>query len=106
MQHINTQEPNSKLSQKILEDFCVAAVEAIKTQYGREYGFANENEKKRAAVFSELHIDGLEGLPTNNLIAEIFLFIKFKAKTIRKSLNLINSDNFKLKKLLKGLGIW
>ena len=71
MQHINTQEPNSKLSQKILEDFCLAAVEAIKTQYGREYGFANENEKKRAAVFSELHIDGLEGLPTNNLIAEI-----------------------------------
>ena len=80
MQHINTQEPNSKLSQKILEDFCVAAVEAIKTQYGREYGFANENEKKRAAVFSELHIDGLEGLPTNNLTAEIFLFIKFKQK--------------------------
>ena len=33
---------SSKLSQKILKDFCLAAVEALKIQYGREYGFANE----------------------------------------------------------------
>ena len=97
MQHINIQEPHSKLSQKILENFCLAAVLALKTQYGQEYRFANENEKKRATVFPELCIDEMEGLATNNLIAEILLFIMFKEKTIRNCLNLINSDNFKLK---------
>ena len=34
MQQINIQEPDSKLSQKILKDFCLAAAEAIKTQCG------------------------------------------------------------------------
>ena len=32
-------------------------------------------------VLPELSIDELEGLPTNNLIGEILLFIKFKKKT-------------------------
>ena len=54
MQQINIQEPGSKLSWKILEDFCLAAVEAIKSHYGQEYGFGNENEKKRATVLPEL----------------------------------------------------
>ena len=67
MEHINTQKPGSKLSQKIFEDFFLAAVEVIKTQCGREYRFANENEKTRATFLSELHINELEGLPTDNL---------------------------------------
>ena len=96
MQHINIQEPDSKLSQIILEDFSLAATEAVKTQCGQEYGFANENEKTRATVLSELCIDELEGLPTNNLIAERDFSkfdhlskvgkscnLKFKAKAIR-----------------------
>ena len=33
---MNIQEPHSKLSRKILEDFCLAAAEAIKSQCGRE----------------------------------------------------------------------
>ena len=56
MQQINIQEPDSKLSRKILEDFCLAAVEVIKSHYGREYGFGNENEKKRATVLPELRM--------------------------------------------------
>ena len=102
MQHMNIQEPDSKLGPKILEDFCLAAAEAIKTQCGREYGFANKNEKTRAIVLSELHIDELEGLPANNLMAERD-FSKFdclskvgkncnckcEAKVIRNSMNLI-----------------
>ena len=51
MEHINTQKPGSKLSQKIFEDFFLAAVEVIKTQCGREYRFVNENEKTRATFF-------------------------------------------------------
>ena len=34
MQQINIQEPHSKLSQKILKDFCLAAAEAVKIQCG------------------------------------------------------------------------
>ena len=34
MQHINIEEPESKLIRKILEDFCLAAAEVIKTQCG------------------------------------------------------------------------
>ena len=70
MQHIYIQEPDSKLSQKILEDFCLAAPKVIKTQCRRECGFVNESKKTRATVLSELHIDELEGLPISNLIVE------------------------------------
>ena len=62
MQHINIQKPDSKLGWNILEDFCLAAAEAIKTYCGQEYGFTNENEKTRATVLLELCIDELEGL--------------------------------------------
>ena len=114
MQHINIQEPDSKLSQKILEDFCLAAPKVIKTQCGQEYGFVNENEKTRATVLPELHIDVLEGLPINNLIVErefskFDCLLKvgkscnrmFKVKDIRNSINLINSDNFEVEKIAK-----
>ena len=114
MQHVIIREPDSKPSWKMLEDFCLAAAEAIKTQSGWEYGFANENEKTRATVLSELHIDELESLPTNNLIAKRDFSrscqllkvgksrnCKFKAKAIRNSLNLISSDNFEVEKIVK-----
>lgn len=48
---INIQEPDSKLCQKTLANFCLAA--------------ATENKKTRATVILELCIDELEGLPTN-----------------------------------------
>ena len=83
------------------------AAEAIKILCGQEYGFANENEKTRATVVLELHIDELEGLTTNNVTAERDFSkfdhlskvqkshnCKFKAKAIRNSMRLINSDNF------------
>ena len=56
MQQINIQERDSKLSQKVLVDYFLAALAAIKSHYGREYGFGNENEKKRATVLPELHM--------------------------------------------------
>ena len=113
-QNINIQEPDSKLSRKILEDVCLATAVAIKTQCSREYEFANENEKTRVTVLSELRIDELEGLQTNNLIAERHFSksdrlwkvgksrnCKFKAKVIRNNLDLINSDNFGVEKNAK-----
>ena len=112
MQHINIKEPKSKLSWKILEDFCLAAVEIIKTQCGWEYGSANKSEKTRATVLSELCIDELEGLPTNNLTVERDFSkfdclwkigksrnSKFKRKVIRNSLDLISGDNFGVEKI-------
>ena len=101
MLHINIQEPDAKLNRKILEEFPLAAAEAIKTHCGQEYRFANENEKTRATVRSELHIDELEDLPTNNIRVERGLLKfdclskvgkshnhKFKAKAITNSMNL------------------
>ena len=114
MQHTNIEETDSKLSSKILEDFCLAAGEAIKIQCGREYGFANENEKTRATVLLEIRINKLGGLPTNNHIAERDLLKfdrlskvrkscnrKFKAKAIRNSMNIINRDNLEVEKIEK-----
>ena len=114
MQHINTEEPNSKLSQKILEDFCFAAAEAMKTECGWEYRFASESKKTRATILSELRINELEGLATNNLIVERNFSkfdqiwkversckYKFKAKAIRNCMNLIDSDNFEVGKIAK-----
>ena len=48
---LNIQEQDSKLRQKTLANFCLAA--------------PTENKKTRANVIFELCIDELEGLPTN-----------------------------------------
>ena len=89
-------------------------MEAIKIQSGWKYGFANENEKKRAIALPDLGIEELEGFPNKQPIAEgDFLRFdrlakvgksrkqKFKAKAIRNSMNLINSDNFGIEKIAK-----
>ena len=50
---------------------CIDAAAGIQLQCGREYGFSNDAE--RATVVSELTDSFLEGLPTNNIVAERYL---------------------------------
>ena len=58
----------NNLSTKIL---CTSAASVVKLQCGREYGFGDD--KARATDLSLLNDSDLEGLPTNNLIAELDL---------------------------------
>ena len=64
----NIQEPD-KTKPKNTWRFLFNSWRSIKTQCDREQGIANENEKTRATV-SELCVDELEGLLTNNLRAK------------------------------------
>ncbi|KAG1652562.1 Anaphase-promoting complex subunit 5 [Nymphon striatum] len=59
---------SNNLSIKIIEMMCVTAASAVKLQCGREYGFSEV--KLRATDLSLLSEKDLEGLPTNNLVAE------------------------------------
>ena len=95
----------------------MSAASAVKLQCGREYGFGDD--KARATDFSLLNDSDLEGLPTNNLIAERDLSRfdreanvaksrnrRFKAKNIRNNMVLYKSKNeIKLDKLSKKLPI-
>ncbi|KAG1673895.1 [3-methyl-2-oxobutanoate dehydrogenase [lipoamide]] kinase, mitochondrial [Nymphon striatum] len=59
---------SNNLSTKIIEMMCATAASAVKLQCGREYGFSEV--KLRATDLSLLSEKDLEGLPTNNLVAE------------------------------------
>ncbi|KAG1652087.1 hypothetical protein GQR58_026544 [Nymphon striatum] len=59
---------SNNLSTKIIEMMCATAASAVKLQCGREYGFSEV--KLRATYLSLLSEKDLEGLPTNNLVAE------------------------------------
>ncbi|KAG1650219.1 hypothetical protein GQR58_028234 [Nymphon striatum] len=59
---------SNNLSTKIIEMMFATAASAVKLQCGREYGFSDV--KLRAADLSLLSEKDLEGLPTNNLVAE------------------------------------
>ena len=64
----------------------IAAAKNLQPQCGRECGFAGE-EKEHATILSILNKSDLDGLPTNNLIAERDLS-RFKAKNIQNNLML------------------
>ncbi|KAG1715052.1 Myosin-VIIa [Nymphon striatum] len=59
---------SNNLSTKIIEMMCATAASAVKLQCGREYGFSEV--KLRATDLSLLSEKDLEGLTTNNLVAE------------------------------------
>ncbi|KAG1652005.1 ATP-binding cassette sub-family A member 3 [Nymphon striatum] len=59
---------SNNLSTKIIEMMCATAASAVKLQCGKEYGFSEV--KLRAPDLSLLSEKDLEGLPTNNLVAE------------------------------------
>ncbi|KAG1681045.1 Pyruvate carboxylase, mitochondrial [Nymphon striatum] len=59
---------SNNLSTKIIEMMCATAASAVKLQCGREYRFSKV--KLRATDLSLLSEKDLEGLPTNNLVAE------------------------------------
>ncbi|KAG1655098.1 CAAX prenyl protease 2 [Nymphon striatum] len=59
---------SNNLSTKIIAMMCATAASAVKLQCGREYGFSEV--KLRATDLSLLSDKDLEGLPTNNLVAE------------------------------------
>ena len=48
--HVNVVAPTSDLTKFIIMEFCVAALAAIKLQYGQRYGFDNEREIKAAVL--------------------------------------------------------
>ena len=100
---------------KNFKDMCTSAASAVKLQCGREYGFGDD--KARATNLSLLNDSDLEGLPTNNLIAERDLSRfdrkanvaksrnrRFNAKNIRNDMVLYKSKKeIKLDKLSKKL---
>ena len=103
------------LSTKILKMVCTSAASVDKLQCGCEYGFGDD--KARATDFSLLNDSDLEGLLTNNLIAERDLSRfdrevnvakrrnrKFKAKNIQNNMVLYKfKKEIKLDKLSKKL---
>ena len=87
------------LSKEVCDMMCLSAAEAIKLQCGREYGFADEDEKLRATDLSKLTSHELENFPTENLVTEREFSKfdrearvarcrnrKFKAKNIRNNM--------------------
>lgn len=94
----------SDAAKEIVGKMCISAAESIKRQCGREYGFADDDQKLRATDISILTTEELEGLPTNNCINERDLskfdkeaYVskcrnrKFKAKNIRNNMVLYKS---------------
>ena len=92
------------MAEEIVGKMCISAAESIKRQCGREYGFADDDQKLRATDISILTTEELEGLPTNNCINERDLskfdkeaYVskcrnrKFKAKNIRNNMVLYKS---------------
>ena len=85
----------NNLSTKILKMMCTSAASAVKLQCGREYGFGDD--KARATDLSLLNGSDLEGLPTNNLIAERDLSRFDREANLAKS----RSRRFKTKNIQK-----
>ena len=77
----------NNLSTKIL---CTSAASVVKLQCGREYGFGDD--KARATDLSLLNDSDLEGLPTNNLIAELDLSRCDRGKCCKKQKQRIQSQ--------------
>ena len=75
----------NNLSTKILKMMCISAVSAVKLQCASEYGFGDD--KAQAADLSLLSDSDLEGLPTNNLIAECNLLRFDREANVAKSRN-------------------
>lgn len=100
----------------MLQTLCLAAAEAIKTQCGREYGVANENEKNKKnfsftimywwiGKFAKKQPYNRKWFLKNWSFIELEKSrnLKFKAKAMRISMNLINRDNFDVEKMRKRL---
>ena len=103
MRGVGICSPSNQLCTEIVERMCVEAAEGIKMQCGREYCFGQEesSSKQRATYLSSIAETELDGLPTNNIVAERNLSVfdrlsskvakcrnkAFKAKTLSPALS-------------------
>ena len=98
---------------RILGEMCTETATALKLQCGRKYGFSDD-KVPWATVLSTLSSLELEGLSTNNLIAERYFSKfnclstvfkcrnrKFTTKGIHDNMILFNSSNIRAGKITK-----
>ena len=101
--HLKIQESDTVMGKEILNLMSAVAALGIKLQWGREYGFLDDDV--RATELRKLNAEELKGLPTNNLVTERDLskFIRlsevakfrnyqFKAKGIQKDITLYKAS--------------
>ena len=66
--HLKIQESDTVMGKEILNLMSAVAALGIKLQWGREYGFLDDDV--RATELRKLNAEELKGLPTNNLVTE------------------------------------
>ena len=122
--HLTVNTPSSDMDKALLNEMCHDAAKCIDLQCGREYGFGNHadvNDPPRATQIYKLTPAEMDGLETNNILAERKLGVfdikalcaksrnyKFKAKSLRDNMVLHdssfrNTPDHQLKQIMKVL---